>query len=130
MSNSFSKRKLVINIIPLVDILMVLIFFFLVTMQFRNYKVMNIELPDIKTAGLNNYLDRILIEINADGQIFFNSTLSSLNELEEVLLIASEINNDSNVLIAADEKIELGMLTKIMDLCRSSNLSKIRLQSR
>lgn len=130
MSNSFSKRKLVINIIPLVDILMVLIFFFLVTMQFRNYKVMNIELPDIKTAGLNNYLDRILIEINADGQIFFNSKLSSLNELEEVLLIASEINNDSNVLIAADEKIELGMLTKIMDLCRSSNLSKIRLQSR
>ena len=130
MSNSFSKRKLVINIIPLVDILMVLIFFFLVTMQFRNYKVMNIELPDIKTAGLNNHFDRILIEINADGQIFFNSTLSSLNELEEVLLIASEINNDSNVLIAADEKIELGMLTKIMDLCRSSNLSKIRLQSR
>ena len=130
MSSSFSKRKLIINIIPLVDILMVLIFFFLVTMQFRNYKVMNIELPDIKTAGLNNYMDRILIEINADGQIFFNSTLSSLNELEEVLLIASEINNDSNVLIAADEKIELGMLTKIMDLCRSSNLSKIRLQSR
>ncbi len=45
------RRKAEINIVPLVDVLVVLIFFFLVSMQFRNLTLLNLTLPKIETAG-------------------------------------------------------------------------------
>ena len=47
------QRKLYVNIVPLVDVLTVLLFFFIVTMQFKEIKVLNITMPEIKTAGIN-----------------------------------------------------------------------------
>jgi len=45
------RRKPKIDIVPLVDVLMVLIIFFLVTMQFQDLRALNVKLPEIKTAG-------------------------------------------------------------------------------
>ena len=42
-----------IDIVPLVDVLMVLIIFFLVSMQFQDLRAINIKLPKIETAGSN-----------------------------------------------------------------------------
>ncbi|HAU59730.1 MAG TPA: biopolymer transporter ExbD, partial [Opitutae bacterium] len=40
-----------IDVVPLVDVLMVLIIFFLVTMQFQDLRALNVKLPQIDTAG-------------------------------------------------------------------------------
>ena len=46
------RRKPRIDIVPLVDVLMVLIIFFLVTMQFQNLRALNVKLPEIESAGV------------------------------------------------------------------------------
>ena len=45
------RRKADINIVPLIDVLTVLIFFFLVSMQFREQLTLNLTLPQVETAG-------------------------------------------------------------------------------
>jgi len=124
------SRKVVINIVPLVDVLIVLIFFFLMTMQFKNVTTLNLTLPKIETAGQNKFDKNIIIEISEEGEILVNGTTMTREELEPALRQLRPVADDITVLIRADEESLLKNLTFIMDACRKSGLDKIRLQSR
>ncbi len=123
-------RKVIINIVPLVDVLIVLIFFFLMTMQFRNVTTLNLTLPKIETAGQNKFDKNIVIEINKDGEFLVNGSELSREEFEPALRQLKPVADEITVLIRADEETLLKNLTYIMDTCRKSGLDKIRLQSR
>ena len=124
------QRKLYVNIVPLVDVLTVLLFFFIVTMQFKEIKVLNITMPEIKTAGINQIDEQILIAIDASGGLFYNGISVSNQQLSEALIATSKMKNDLSILIMADEATELKVITEVMDLCRNNQFNKIRLQSR
>ena len=124
------SRKVTINIVPLVDVLIVLIFFFLMTMQFRNISTLNLTLPKIETAGENKFDKNLIIEIGKDGAIVVNGQPMELNQLDPSLRQLRSLAEDLTVLIRADEESLLKYLTDIMDACRKNGLNKIRLQSR
>ena len=124
------SRKVVINIVPLVDVLIVLIFFFLMTMQFRNVTTLNLTMPKIETAGQNKFDKNIIIEIAQDGRFLVNGTSMEREQLEPALRQLKPVADDITVLIRADEDTLLKNLTFIMDSCRKSGLDRIRLQSR
>ena len=124
------QRKLYVNIVPLVDVLTVLLFFFIVTMQFKEIKVLNITMPEIKTAGINQIDEQILIAIDASGGIFYNGISVSNQQLSEALIATSKMKADLSLLIMADDSNELKVITIVMDLCRNNQFNKIRLQSR
>ncbi|QXD22598.1 biopolymer transporter ExbD [Opitutia bacterium ISCC 51] len=124
------SRKVVINIVPLVDVLIVLIFFFLMTMQFKNVTTLNLTMPKIETAGKNKFDKNIIIEIAQDGHFLVNGTSMEKEQLEPALRQLKPVADDITVLIRADEDTLLKNLTYIMDSCRKSGLDKIRLQSR
>ena len=124
------RRKVEINIVPLVDVLIVLIFFFLVSMQFRNLTTLNLVLPKIETAGRNKNIEQLEIAVDAAGQFFLSGVPVSKDELEFSVNLQGELNRDIPVLVMADEETYLKRVTYIMDVCREAGLERIRLQSR
>ncbi len=124
------RQKVVINIIPLMDVLTILIFFFLVSMQFKEMTTMNLTLPKIETAGRNEFNDKIQISIDEEGLLFLESKPVELDELSAILAQLSAVSNDIPVLIRAHNVTPLQTVTDVMDACRLNGLSKIRLQSR
>ncbi len=124
-------KKVEINIIPLVDVLIVLIFFFLVSMQFRNITTLNIVPPEIETAGKNKIVEQIEIGISPEGKFFYNGEEVHQDEIPDLLEIAAEFNgNEIPVVLLADADSYLKHVTFVMDACRKANLENIRLQSR
>ena len=124
------RHKPAINIVPLVDVLTVLLFFFLVTMQFKEFKTLNIVLPEFKTAGLNKVDEQMVVSIDRDETIYFNQMPLSLEGLESILKSTKTLNQNASLLIISDESVEIKVIAQIMDICRANNLNKIRLQSR
>ena len=124
------RRKPEINIVPLVDVLIVLIFFFLVSMQFRNMATLNIVLPKIETAGKSKMIEQIEIGISPEGQFFFNGEPLTRPQIEAAIKLAASFDKDALVLILADEESYLKHITFVMDTCRKAGLDRIRLQSR
>lgn len=124
------RRRLEVNIVPLVDVLTVLLFFFLVTMQFRNMSTLNITVPKIETAGQNEFSEPMIIAVDQEDQLFLNNEPVSREELEAAFRVAGELNRDLTILLVADEETALRNVTLIMDLARKSGLEKLRLQSR
>jgi biopolymer transport protein ExbD len=124
------RRKAEINIVPLIDVLVVLIFFFLVSMQFRNMTLLQLTLPDMETAGDSQKTEYIEISITEAGQIYFNGDLVNLEELDLRLGLAAQANKQIPVLISADEASLLKDTTSVMDLCRQNGLEGMSLQTR
>lgn len=124
------RRKADINIVPLIDVLVVLIFFFLVSMQFRNLTVLNLTLPRVETAGQEEAPDRLEISIDAEGQFYFNGDPVELDVLTEQIRLYGQASPRMPVLIVADENSFLRHVTHVMDVARKSGLETIRLQTR
>ncbi len=124
------RRKAEINIVPLVDVLVVLIFFFLVSMQFRNLNLLNLTLPKIETAGKEKQLESLQIGVDVEGNYYLNGALISEERLVEEIQTVSGMSPDTPVLLMADENSLLHKVTFLMDTCRKSGLEKVRLQSR
>jgi len=119
-----------INIVPLVDVLTVLLFFFLVTMQFKQVSSLNITVPRIETAGENKITEQIVIALSPDGQLYLNDQPISKERLANSMQLAGELTPEMPVLLIADEEVPLKYVTEVMDICRSNQLNKVRLQSR
>ena len=127
---SHRRRNPSINIVPLVDVLTVLLFFFMVTMQFKQISSLNITVPEIKTAGKNDVKERITIALSPNGEIYLNNQLIEMPQFEEAIKLAGELTPDLPILLVADEEVPLRFVTTVMDVCRINRLNKIRLQSR
>jgi biopolymer transport protein ExbD len=124
------RRTPTINIVPLVDVLTVLLFFFLVTMQFKQVSSLNITVPKIETAGENKITEQIVIALSPAGQVFLNDQPIAKDQLRDAMQLAGELTPEMPVLLIADENVPLKHVTEVMDICRSHQLNKIRLQSR
>ena len=124
------RQRPTINIVPLVDVLTVLLFFFLVTMQFRQVTALNITAPEIETAGKNKIDEQVILAVDAEGAFFLNDQRIEKEALDAALQVAGEVTPEIPVLLMADEEAPLKHVTEVMDLCRKNRLNKIRLQSR
>ncbi|MEX0325321.1 MAG: ExbD/TolR family protein [Puniceicoccaceae bacterium] len=124
------RRKAEINIVPLVDVLVVLIFFFLVSMQFRNLTLLNLTLPKIESAGREEPTNSLQIGVDTEGQYYLNGHPISEEDLVSEIGTVSELSPDTPVIIMADENSLLHKVTFVMDSCRKAGLDKVRLQAR
>ena len=125
-----AARKPNIDIVPLVDVLMVLIIFFLVTMQFQDLRAINVKLPKIESAGSNVIQNELIISIKEKGDTFLNGNETDSEELKKLLKKSSQLPNKPFVLVVADENVPLKFVTQVVDLCRLNDFEDFRLQSR
>ncbi len=120
-----------INIVPLVDVLVVLIFFFLMAMRFQDNQTLDITPPKMDTAGQTDPAQRFIIAVDKTGQYRVNDAAATPAQLTAALKAAADKQGaDLNILIFADQDTPLKDVTFVMDESRKLNLDKIRLQTR
>jgi len=132
MSSFYQKRRKrpELNLVPLIDVLVMLIFFAFVTMQFKSAATLNITLPKVETAGKNEFKGTVTIGIDKDGVVSFNGKNVTDERLLSLLEEVHNVDKDIPVLIKADETTQLKKLAFVMDACRKTGLNKFSLQSR
>jgi len=119
-----------VDVIPLIDVLMVLILFFLTSMQFQDLRALNVTLPKIDSAGSNKITNQLVVSVSQKGEYFLNGNEDNLKKIGEVMKSTASLPRKPAVLVVADENVPLKHVTKIVDLCRESGLDDFRLQSR
>jgi biopolymer transport protein ExbD len=124
------RKRPELNLVPLIDVLVMLIFFAFVTMQFKQATTMNLTLPKVETAGKSELKDSLTISIAKDGTIDFNGRPATMATLTELVKQVGSVSKDITVVIRSDENTPLRFVTEAMDACRKQGLNKIRLQAR
>lgn len=125
------RRRAEINIVPLIDVLVVLIFFFLMTMQFRDLSSLDITPPEMETAGRSDFPDKpVVVGIDDKGEFFLDDQPVSRERLPEELSARHAQSPDVAVLIFASEDTPLRFVTEVMDHARKTGFQSLRLQTR
>ena len=131
ISGLYQKRRKrpEMNLVPLIDVLVMLIFFSFVTMQFRSAVTMNITLPKFTSAGKNEFKGKVEIAISKDGVISFNGEAIADADLLPKLKEVHDVDRDIPVLIKADKATQLQKVADVMNACADAHLNRFSLQS-
>ena len=123
----FEGRKRInmhLDIAPLIDIVFLLLIFFMLTANFIMQPGIKITLPAAKSSLLQDE-DNIIISITKDNRIFLNESEKNLDELEFALQKKLEESERKTVILKADEKINLGLAIKVMDIAKYVGSEKL-----
>lgn len=132
MSGLYQKQRKrpEMNLVPLIDVLVMLIFFAFVTMQFKSATTLNITVPKVQTSGKNQFSGKVEIGIDKEGGISLNGQVVVLAKMEELLREVKAVNPDTPILVKADETSHFGVVTQVWDVCRRLGLNKVVMQTR
>lgn len=115
------------NVIPLVDVMLVLLTIVLTTSTFIASGVIPVDLPQTEKASTKKeHRDRQIIEINREGEIFCAAKKVSLDELKKVIATFPE---DAEVLIRADRQVSLQAFVSVLDAVKKQGLQQVLLQT-
>jgi len=132
MNTLYRKRRKrpELNLVPLIDVLVMLIFFAFVTMQFKSSTTLNITVPKVSTSGQNQFTGKVEIGIDKEGKISYNGRVMSIESMERLLQDVKNANKDTPILVRADETSHFGVVTQVWDACRRLGLNKVVMQTR
>lgn len=124
-------ESLDINITPLIDIVFLLLIFFMVTTTFVDSPLMNVELPKASTSGTNKKENKSLVlNIDKNGEFYIDEQRQSLGDLKEAFSELARKSSTSSVIVRADTNTSHGSVVKAMDLAKQSGIGKIAIATR
>jgi len=112
------KRFDSINVIPFIDIMLVLLVMVLTTATFIKNGVMEVNLPEAKTSAKEDLQKEITILVNAKGKIFYDKEEVSLKVLEQKL---SLISPKQTVVLRSDKNSKFQDFVNVMEILKKLN---------
>lgn len=117
-----------INIIPLVDIMLVLLIIFMVTAPFLNESI-DVNLPKVELSGANTESKEKVLTINEGGQIFLGSDKTAYG-LEGLSSRLAEFYKDTaegekTLFVRADQNVPYGTVVQVMALAKELGISRL-----
>jgi biopolymer transport protein ExbD len=116
--------KSIINLTPMVDMLFLILLFFLVTSSFIEQPNIKLELPSTKYASTSKIEERVLT-ISRDGKLFFQNEPVDRKNLVTVLKNAFSKEDDKTLILRADKNVSYGTVVDIMDAAKGAGLRRI-----
>ena len=118
------KRSVRLDINALIDVVFLLLIFFMVSTTFLEKPGMKLDLPSAESST-SEQMKEIVIIVSKEMQIHFRGQDITLEQLETPLKKALEKSDDKQVIIRGDRKVEYGFIVSIMDIARKSGATGI-----
>ncbi len=118
------KKRLSVNLTPLIDVLFILIIFFAVSSTFLEQPGIELDLPKAKSSE-GHTTQKVIIYVDKDKHIFLNDNIVSMNNLIDEVKKLADIRKDKSIVIKADAAVPHGIIISIMDLLREQGIYKI-----
>lgn len=113
-----------INITPMLDIVFIMLIFFIVTTSFIKETGIDPRRPEAQTAT-QQARGNILIAISASGQIWMHKKRVELVDVRGIVEAARKETPESSVIIIADVRSDSGLLMDLMDQVRLGGVNSI-----
>ncbi|GAB6069636.1 TonB system transport protein ExbD [Thiomicrorhabdus hydrogeniphila] len=125
MMDSAPKRFDSMNVIPLIDVMLVLLAIVLMTASFIVKDNLNIELPE--TANTQSYVpqdnEKVMhFAINESNQFFVDEEPQSLESIQTLL---GTLNNKQAITLQVDKKTDFGTFVSLVDAFKGHDLNNL-----
>jgi len=122
------REPLEINLVPLIDVMMVIIIFLMITTTYSRYTELAINLPSAEAEKQPERANEVSVLVNAQGQYVVNRravVYRSVEQLSEELRRAAGAAKEPMVVISADANATHQAVIRDMEAARLAGLSQI-----
>jgi biopolymer transport protein TolR len=126
-SNRDSKGPLSeINIIPLVDVMLVLLIIFMITAPMMQHG-MNIDIPKVTTRPLPSKDEPQILNITKEQKLILNEKRLALKDLKSAIQLLFANKSQKEIFLRADKDVSYGFVVSCMGLIREAGVEKINI---
>ncbi len=131
---NFRRRRLEepeINLIPFIDVLLVVLIFLMLSTTFNQLTQIQITLPTANTEKQNTAPETLTLTIQADGRFSLNQQAIKATTVADIqaALQAAQIGPQMVLVIAADQNVRHQSVISAMEAARRSGLSRVTFAS-
>lgn len=122
-----------LNVTPLIDVVLVLLIFYMVSTTFVSESKMELTLPQASKEVPSEPPDKIEIAVDRQGNVFVNNKAllnTQLNTIRRALGDAHKSGSEPVVIINADAAASYQAVIDVMDAARQAGLYKITFPTR
>ena len=121
-----------LNLTPMIDVVFLLIIFFIVGTEFRDMeRQYDVQLPTVTDAQpLTDLPDPVTVQIRRDGKLRLGADEKSLEQLERDLRKARENYADQAVVIRADGDGKYQFVMNVLEVCQRAKIKNVSLPAR
>lgn len=125
------KLKSEINVVPYIDVMLVLLIIFMVTTPMMNSSV-DVQLPQANAKSLQQKKDPILVSVMQDGQLFLTLSGAKKESVDSATLMLKvgafvRENPDVSVLVGGDERGSYGGVFQVLADLQQAGVAKVGL---
>ncbi len=125
------------DLTPLIDVVFLLLIFFMVATNFSKFSSMDIKVPKSTVENKNTAIETIEVLLNSNKILNIRITTNGIVENQEVLEnnLNQKINdllkvsNNKNIILIADEVLDYGYIIKVMSILKEAGVEGISLKT-
>lgn len=108
----------------MVDILLVLLGFFMLTWSFaRQERELDVQMPSAGEAKeQRRSVGEVIINVKSDGTLVMNRRVMTPDSLLSALSQVAKLYPDQAVVLRGDQRVDYGTIVRTLDLCRRANI--------
>lgn len=115
-----------INLTPMIDVVFLLLIFFLAATTFAREEVeLDLRLPEASTGTPGGAGKKLLINVLADGRLSVDGREVSMEALRQKLTAAGQRDRELAVLVRGDRQAQFGVGLQVLDACRLAKIQKV-----
>ena len=118
-----------INIVSLIDVVLLMLIFFMLTTSFVATPGLQVKLPKAASDIVKSH-DRLEVHITKDGRLYLNNRQMNMRELKSALETKAKESKEQVLIIHADEMARHGMVVKVMDMGKRVGLENMAIATR
>jgi biopolymer transport protein ExbD len=119
-----ARRRVFLNVTSLVDVLFMMLTFFVVSTTFIEQPGMKLDLPAAKSAEISR-VEALVLNLYQDGSMSLNGQLIALDRLREALQAGLPKAPEGALNLFADKNVTHGKVIEVMDLARQAGIKKL-----
>jgi biopolymer transport protein ExbD len=123
------KRSLILNVTSLIDVLFLLLIFFIVSTTFLSQPAIKLELPKAKHSDVVRQKP-LVVYIDQYGKVFLNDEPIEIPLLGEALRRKLEDVSEKALVIKADSRVSHGNVVEILDIVKGAGVKKLVFSTR
>ena len=118
------RKRTVINLTALIDVLFLLIIFFAVTTRFVNQKAIGIRLPEAKKSGAITTASKLVILMSQQDRLFFDGKEFTWDEAKKELK-ENKYDRSKKVILNIDRSVPHGKVIHLLDMLKLAKFTKV-----
>tara|TARA_B100001059_G_scaffold125294_1_gene125272 strand:+ start:2778 stop:3182 length:405 start_codon:yes stop_codon:yes gene_type:complete len=124
------KPNFSIEITPLIDIVFLLVIFFVVTSKVGDSQFLNLDLPETESFEYNVVEPINEISITSEGTVYINNGIYNISNIKELEQAIFELDNQSTKIILSAEAASLHIwIVGIMDILNKNGFNEVQIRT-